>query len=451
MDVLICNFPPRPTWYLPAAPAILIGACNWLDLESDFIDLNILDFKSGCNIVEWASIINQKNPKLLALSIFSYKSRQFAIDLGKELKKINPTIKIVAGGSGIKDSINGPLMQSDIIDYYIVGDGEAQWPEFLIKYFNIQRDIKIVGLDIPYAPDYSHYNVDFYQQQASLNNITPYVPITGSRGCVRRCTFCEVPDRWDFIQRSPAHIAIEVVKILEMLPNAHIHFTDSLVNGSLPAFNKLLDHLITIRQQYPSFTWGGQFIIRSLKQSGEEYWKKIAESGAQKLEIGIETGSDRLRIEMKKNFYNVDLDHSLKFMDKFNISCMFLLFVGYPTETLTDISDTALMFEKYAPLANKIIKAVTLGSNMGIAPGTPIYNQSKKNTDMILTKDVTIWFNKKNPTLTYIERMTRRKQLEDKLIELGYQLVFDNHQLLLDSNRVYTDNINLINLIEKQR
>jgi radical SAM superfamily enzyme YgiQ (UPF0313 family) len=338
-----------------------------------------------------------------------------------------------------------------VVAVSLVGDGEAQWPEFLIKYFNIQRDIKIVGLDIPYAPDYSHYNVDFYQQQASLNNITPYVPITGSRGCVRRCTFCEVPDRWDFIQRSPAHIAIEVVKILEMLPNAHIHFTDSLVNGSLPAFNKLLDHLITIRQQYPSFTWGGQFIIRSLKQSGEEYWKKIAESGAQKLEIGIETGSDRLRIEMKKNFYNVDLDHSLKFMDKFNISCMFLLFVGYPTETLTDISDTALMFEKYAPLANKIIKAVTLGSNMGIAPGTPIYNQSKKNTDMILTKDVTIWFNKKNPTLTYIERMTRRKQLEDKLIELGYQLVFDNHQLLLDSNRVYTDNINLINLIEKQR
>jgi radical SAM superfamily enzyme YgiQ (UPF0313 family) len=440
-----------PTWYLPAAPAILMGACKWLDLESDFIDLNILDFKSCSDIVEWASIINQKNPKLVALSVFSYKSQKLAVSLSQELKKINPTIKIVAGGSGIKDSINGSLMQSDIIDYYIVGDGEAQWPEFLIKYFNIQRDIKIAGLDIPYAPDYSRYDVVFYQQQASANNLRPYVPITGSRGCVRRCTFCEVPKRWDFVQRSPSHIASEILKILEMLPNAHIHFTDSLVNGSLLAFDELLDYLIRIRKQYPTFTWGGQFIIRNLKQSGEKYWKKIADSGAARLEIGVETGSDKLRLEMKKNFYNADLTHSLEFMEKFNISCIFLLFVGYPTETTDDINDTVLMFEKYASLANKIIKEVTLGYSMSIALGTPIYDQSKKNTDIVLTKDPTIWFNKKNPTLTFAERIARRQLLADKLIELGYQLGFDNHESLLDSNRAYTSNINLINLIEKQR
>jgi hypothetical protein len=88
---------------------------------------------------------------------------------------------------------------------------------------------------------------------------------------------------------------------------------------------------------------------------------------------------------------------------------------------------------------------------MSIALGTPIYDQSKKNTDIVLTKDPTIWFNKKNPTLTFAERIARRQLLADKLIELGYQLGFDNHESLLDSNRAYTSNINLINLIEKQR
>jgi len=439
------------SWYLPAAPAILAGACDWLDLRSDFIDFNLHIHELNTDITKWADMINQKNPKLVAFSIFSYKSQQIANTLGYELKKLNPSIKIVAGGSGIKDCINGVVMQSDVIDYYIVGDGEVQWPEFLIKYFDLTHTISVTGLDIPYSPDYSKYNVTFYQEQASKYNITPYVPITGSRGCVRRCTFCEVPGRWDYVQRTPAHIAIEIVKILEMLPNAHIHFTDSLVNGSLPAFNEMLDHLINIRQQYPTFTWGGQFIIRSAKQSGEDYWKKIAESGAANLEIGVETGSDRLRFEMKKNFYNADLTHSLGYMEKFNVTCIFLLFVGYPTEIIDDVVDTALMFEKYAHLANKIIKEVQLGYNMTIAPGTPVYNESKKNPHMILTKNPSIWFNKQNPTLTFNERIVRRQQLQDKLIQLGYKLAFDNHQALIESTYNYESNINIINLIEKQR
>jgi hypothetical protein len=45
---------------------------------------------------------------------------------------------------------------------------------------------------------------------------------------------------------------------------------------------------------------------------------------------------------------------------------------------------------------------------------------------MILTKEVGIWYNKSNPTLTAEERVRRRKQLQEVAVSLGYTMTYDN-------------------------
>jgi radical SAM superfamily enzyme YgiQ (UPF0313 family) len=458
MDVLICNFPPMLPWYLPSAPAILLGACQYLGISADFLDINKLNYQTPKTIKDHAEYIININPKLVAFSLFSYKSQDIAKKLAEEIKKSNPNIKIIIGGSGIRTSINGELSyieqlyNNHLIDFHCDGDGEKWWPKFLLEFFNINNELNFNNIDTPYFADYSRHDIEFYRNESKKNILSRnrlWVPVTGSRGCVRKCTFCEIHEHWKFTQRSPKNIVQEIREILKYIPDAYIHFTDSLVNGSLLAFDQLLDLLIEIKIEFPQFSWGGQFIVR--KQSSEDYWKKIADSGAGLLEIGVETGSDRLRFDMKKNFYNIDLDQSLAHMKKFNISCAFLMLVGYPTETEEDFQQTIDMFDRYKSYANNVIGSVQLGYSLAIAPGTPLYTSSKTDPDMILTKDPVIWFNKKNETLTFVERMSRRQQLEDTIIKFGYSLSFDNHQAKLEAEENYKNKGNIIRLIEKQR
>lgn len=412
-------------WYLPSAPSILLGACRWLGIKTAFIDFNIHKDKTPA---EWAKMVVAENPTVVALSIFSYVSRASAEQLAKELKNVNPSLTIVAGGAGIRDNINGRiLLDNTYIDEHIDGDGEVSWPNYLINYFGIDQAVNFDNMSTPYIASYDDYDINFYQQAATAYGTKLWIPITGSRGCVRKCTFCEIHEHWKFAQRAPELIANEIRAVLDKFPAVHVHFTDSLINGSLPAFYKLLELLKPIKKAYPGFTWGGQFIVRNQKQCDDNYWQSIADSGGSLLEIGVETGSDSLRAQMKKNFTNKDLKHSVESMSKYGIQCAFLMFVGYPTETIDDFNQSLAMLEQYKPYANTVIRAVQAGWIASINPGTPLYTNSKNDPNMIITEKVNVWYNKLNPTLTAQERLRRRRQLEATAVSLGYQMSVDNH------------------------
>jgi radical SAM superfamily enzyme YgiQ (UPF0313 family) len=434
MDVVVCNFPPMWPWYIPAAPGILLGACKWLNLKSDFVDFAQLQALSVTDTYEWAKHVTDKKPKLVAFSLFSYLAQDYSKQVARHIKSIDPTIKIIVGGPGIKNEINSTnlsyvdnLIDKKLIDYYHDGDGEYAWPKFLIEFFKLKVVVNENDLNIPYFPDYSNFDIEYYQSEANKRGEYLWIPITGSRGCVRKCTFCEIHEHWKFTQRSADHIAEEIRQTLKFIPKGNLNFTDSLINGVMPEFHKLLDHLIKIKKDYPHLRWTSQFIIRNDKVCGKDYWKKIADSGAYAIQIGVETGSDRLRADMRKQFTNEDLDISLSNMQKYGITCTFLMIVGYPTETEEDWKQTLDLLHKYKHLAGNIIRYINLGGTMTIDPGTPIYKEAKAGKDIIISKDAKVWFNKKNPGLTLKERLSRRNQIEELANTLGYPLFVDNH------------------------
>jgi len=459
MDIVICNFPPMLPWYLPAAPAVLLGACRWLGLTSAFVDFNINAHQKNLDVDKWVDEVLDKKSKIVALSIFSYKSRPYALQFAEKLKQKNPDVIIIAGGSGIRDSLNGELqidfahqVNSKVIDYHIDGDGEYNFPAVLANIFKLLPIEKFEPINFQYYADYSKYDLSFYSKEAKKNKTPIFIPITGSKGCVRNCTFCDVPARWNFSYRPPSLIAAEIKNIMACVQdrNIHIHFTDSLVNGSMPVFDEMLDLFVDIKKEYSNFNWGGQFIIRRAKQSTAEYWKKIADSGAKFLEIGVETGSDRLRAEMKKHFSNFDLNHSIKLMLEYNITCILLMFTGMPTETEQDFNETLNLLSQLK-IYKKIICQIELGYLTTINPKTPLYEESVKDKNMILTKNPIIWFNKNNPKLTFNERILRRKKFEEHAHNCGFTTAWDTHLQLSEAEQSYYDNLKIINLIEKQK
>ena len=479
MDVLIINLPKMEPYYFPAAPAILKGGCNYLDLSSKVIDFNLhyveccarnnLQWRTATTNIEtesieiqnifveeiktWAQTICSHNPKLLAVSIFSYYGHFFARELLKELKKINFKGQIILGGSGISDAMNEkPIFAMEMINLQLAsamigGDSEAAWIAFLLEYFNIIKPPEPeYTLNTPYISDFSDYDTAKYEKwKHGEYKVT--IPVTGSRGCVRKCTFCEIHRHWKFDQRSATHILTEIEQLIELVEDPHIHFTDSLLNGNLVEFTDIITGLAKFKSSGKKFSWGGQFIIRSQKQFPEKYWKILGDTNCQNLEIGVETGSDKLRYEMKKNFSNDDLDYSLEMMKKYNITCIFLLFIGYPTETAEQFAETFKMFEKYQKYANNVIEMVELNFSMAVEKNTPLYD-IRDTLGIKTTWDPVLWFCTTNPTLTFKERVRRRLVLQEHIEKLGFTPSFNKKVQLLEifkNYKVYKRAVNIIN------
>jgi len=457
LDIIIANVPGTLVRLPFAAPALLKSVIQSAGLTCKTMDINILFyntvddnriaelekfFSTGFNeeclteatqlVESWAEEIINYNPKYLGISVFTYQNR-IATKMLCELIKQKSSIKIILGGQGLTDGgILGAqgfakeLISKGLADYYIKSEGEYALVELLkgnLSYpgINIDTFEQIRDLDTLPIPDYSDYKLELYSRQI--------LPVTSSRGCVRACSFCDIHDHWKYEYRSGELVAREMIELSEKYNIDDFFFTDSLVNGSLKEFKEFCRVMADYNNKNNKIKWSGQYIVRSENTLSEEYWSKLANSGGNRLAIGVETGSDTVRTHMNKKFTNLDLDYTMAMLDKYNITCIFLIIIGYPTETLKDFQDTLDMFIRYQNLANRIIVDINLGSTLGILPGTPLYNKAKQYNIDIDTYENN-WTANDNPDLTMAERIRRVKYAKEYLIGLGYVANDDNEGIL---------------------
>jgi len=457
LDILIVNVPGTISLMPPAAPAVLKASviqagftCKTIDFNARFyaeknIDIQNLEtyFATGMNeeyyptadqlVKRWVMEIISYNPEFVGISVFTYQNQNATRLFCKHLKE-NSSIKIILGGLGLIDggilgaqSFAKDMLNHNVADFYIKSEGEVSLIELLkgnLSYSGINSDTftQIEDLDQLPIPDYSDYEFDLYD--------TKLFPITASRGCVRSCSFCDIHEHWKYRYRSGESVAKEIITLSTQHGIDTFAFTDSLVNGSLKEFKNFCSIIADENKKGKNISWAGQYIVRSATQLTEEYWKNLADSGATKLAIGVETGSDSVREHMNKKFTNADLDYTMEMLDKYNITCIFLMVFGYPTETEQDFQDTLNMFKRYASLANRIIKNINFGPTLGILPGTPLYNNAHEY-NLELDTHENNWINLNNPALNLKERLYRRNYAREYALSLGYQLEQDSSEHML--------------------
>jgi radical SAM superfamily enzyme YgiQ (UPF0313 family) len=447
-DIIIINLPGLASLNIPAAPALLKASIEKNGFKCKTIDFNIKfnrsDLKNKKELEQYFILgLNQEikqeavaliqsyidellvyTTRYVGISVFTYQNKIATTIFCEELRK-KSKVKIILGGQGLADGgILGPqgyaktLYSQDLIDYYIKSEGEISLVELLKDNFsapgiNSDEFQQIKNLNIIPTPDYSDYQLELYDN---------YMPITGSRGCVRSCSFCDIHDHWSYTLRSGVSIANEVIDLYLKHNIKKFRFTDSLINGSLKEFKTFCEILASFNlKNKEQIKYTGQYIVRSSSQLDDKYWRNLADSGAEDLAIGVETGSDRVRMHMNKKFTNVDLDYTMTMLDKYNITCQFLMLFGYPTETQEDFQETLDMFKKYQKYANTIITNVSFGSTLAILPGTPLFSNAKKY-NIELDKHENNWIAYNNPELTLAERIRRRHAAKDHVLTLGYKL-----------------------------
>ena len=444
------------------APAILTSLANEVNIDSKMYDFALklyqtatkeewsefelywqIDLKYEMNDILQRRLDNifdsfvdevlKDNPKTIAISVFSHNSIN-ATNLFLEKIRSKTDAKIIIGGQGIpsriysKETYAEYLLKQGLIDYFCAGEAETTFKQVLlgettgpgINNFNWKQ---LENLDEAPIPDYQHYDLEHYHHLSSGKSLW----INGSRGCVRRCDFCDIGKIWKkFRFRSGESLANEIANQINKHNVKSFQFGDALINGSMKAFNDMTSSIIRYINEGKIHRplMGGHFIVRPSNQMLPEHYENAGKAGVDLISIGLETGSDELRFRMNKKFTNDDVAYHFEQCKKNNIKNLLLMFSGHPTETIEDHKKTLEMFKKFRPfVASGTITGLEIGS-AAILEDTPLSHWASEH-GMIFNEeqrkgDVRFWYNPSNPTLTLKERIRRQLELYETAISLGY-------------------------------
>jgi hypothetical protein len=461
----------------PAAPAVLGGICRSMNVDYDIFDINLVlakqlneqDLKISTD--HWRTARNVALPDsvykifdevidtivgnqydMIAVSVFSKFSTR-AARLFFERVRARTSVMLVAGGQGLStpygDSKFGNwALEAKLVDHVAHGDGELIWMSWLRGDFsapgtdNIPPE-QIEDLDsLPYA-DFTKINPWDY-----FYNSQPGIFLTASRGCVRKCSFCDVPWRWPkYKYRAGELMAQEMLEHWRQTNVNLFQFTDSVINGNLKQFTELNRTLIRLKQENPGFDprWLSQFNIRPAREMTEDIYKDMAASGGCMMITGVEHASYNVRKHMGKNFDNDDLDHHIRMCGKYGIQNVFLMFIGYPTETLEDHKqqiDFLYRYQRYMQAGTiALIRWGYTGSidrgsrlefkDLGIEfvpewPNMTLSHLEDLEQDWLYGRN---WINLNNPKLTLKERLRRRLEVHELSAKLGYPITKGKEEL----------------------
>ena len=268
--------------------------------------------------------------KWLGVSVFSEQSARASIDFLELFRQSRPNVQVAIGGycmttsalhhSGhVLDSLQKKqklgeyILNLGLCDYFIVGEGEYSLVELMkgnLPYpgVNNYSPQQIKNLDELPFPDYTDFDFRDYifPNPNNLPNLLfPMVSITGSRGCVRNCVFCDINSKWPTYRFvAPQVIAHEIIHYYEKYGASNFHWSDSLVNASPPKLHKFLEILTDYCTKSDAQLWQtGSFIVRSPKHMPEKTYALLKRCGFDVMIFGVESGSDKCRRDMKKNLY----------------------------------------------------------------------------------------------------------------------------------------------------
>jgi radical SAM superfamily enzyme YgiQ (UPF0313 family) len=462
INTLIYNLPPLDKQRPPLSGAILASVCEKIGHTCLAVDLQVrlTNFLNTHNIdseyfddvfYEHSPSFNNSQLSVLGLfisqelqrftdtdydyilvSFFSYLALPFGKIFLTELRKVTKA-KIVVGGAGIIQTSQDPnqvvkeLKSQNIIDEFITGEAEHA----LLQYFSNgagdgigNNNFKqIENLDSTPWPNYSYYQLEDYQTTTQQE-----LCIVGSRGCIRKCTFCDVAKTSPkYKYRSGKNIAEEIIHHYETLGVTRYYFTDSLVNGSFKAFNEMCNSLAQYNFDKP-ISWSGQYIIRSERTTPKDHFRILKESGCSTLFVGIESGSDRVRAELGKNFSNDDIEYYLENFSRYDIQTLFLFFTGYISETKQDHAETLAMFKRWQRyVATGTIQGIETLNLLSILPGSPLEQIAHDHNFSFLRDEndkinLRHWINPANPDFDFKERVRRHIEMMQEAMKYKWPL-----------------------------
>jgi hypothetical protein len=409
------------------------------------------------------------DPDMIGVTVFSRMSVMASWLMLRALRKKYQGTVVIGGSGSYAWPGSLPSMDADsldsatfadyahkigLVDYYIQGDGEECIIELLkgntdYPGINGRPPQQIQDLNRLPHPDYTGIEPSKY-----FYTYEPGIYITASRGCVRKCSFCNIPEIWPkFKNRSAEDVLQEIINARRRFNINLFQFTDSLINGNMPVWRDLNRRLRDLKRsdnEFADIKYMGQFICRTRLDQNEKDWELMGQAGAHLLIVGIESFSPAVRKHMGKNYSNADIDFHFRMSAWHGIRNISLMFIGYPTETLDDHEMNIEFLHRYRKYAlSGTIHAVRWGytgmfrsadrveksGNVKLITD-PDFAARFKNLPQGI-RDIALgfgWINELNPTLDLRERIRRRLELHEVSSRLGWPQTRSREELQILHN-----------------
>lgn len=380
----VSGFPPSGLAYVAAA---LVQAGH---------EVSVLDIDGEC--LDQAAVVTRlrsaRPPDVVGISAYITQFN-YAIWLIKELKSLWRSSKIVVGGM-LSGSIPDLVLRRTETDVVVEGEGEETAVDLLEHFESGEPLDEVRGIrfrqpggtikatlprevikdleGLPYPawdlfPIESYMKIPLYLRRKAYRHL----PVTPSRGCPFRCTFCDRQFHTKVRVRSIPDVIAEVKYLKDHYGLDHIDFENELFTVNRKWARELCEALI---DEDLGLTWTADC---RADQMPRELLSLMKRAGCVKTFYGLESGSQTILDSLAKHLKVQDIDKTLALHRELGVECRSLFLLGSPGETRETALETVKLCQRHkitigrvgvwSPLFDTDIAFVTP------FPGTPLYNQ----------------------------------------------------------------------------
>ncbi len=306
--------------YLPNPGTLAIGTY----LKYKGYNVKIIDtYAEGMGWKKLIKLIKKEQPDIIGSS--SYTPDIYGrILLARTIKKINPSIVTVFGGSHVSLVPEETLRLAKNIDYIVIGEGEETFLELIkalergkhredmrsiqgIAYLNnngeyirTESRLPIKNLDGLPMPDYSMIPMDKYK-----NTYFPYSPQQGisccfSRGCTEQCIFCSSNILWQYCWhgRNAKNIVEELTILNKKYDKKTFLFTD---NNFLYDRKRNIEFIEEMKRSGIKIEFRPLARVNTLLRD-KDLLMDLRKIGLTALQFGVESYDQNILNSMRKNY-----------------------------------------------------------------------------------------------------------------------------------------------------
>lgn len=344
---------------------------------------------------DWKLHLKQHLNSAICVGITSMTGPQimYALEISKFIKE-NSNVPVVWGG------VHASLLPEETlgnkyIDIIVKGEGDYTFYELLLAleketnnpakdylknvkgiYYKKDKLIKktperplINNLDkLPNLP-YDLIDMNNYYGF----NISPGKSITlmTSRGCPFRCAFCYntiyYKNKW---RGMSAEKTVERIKyVINKFGVKNIYFQDDNFCANIGRFKKIVELILKERIDVKWGLLGTR--IDTLKYMDDEFLKKVVKAGCINIDVGIESGSQRILDVISKGTRMQDVIQVNKKLAKYFTRIKYTFIMGVPTETEKELMESVHFAIRLCKDNQHVLPLFNI---FFINPGTAIYN-----------------------------------------------------------------------------
>jgi pyruvate-formate lyase-activating enzyme len=268
-------------------------------------------------------------------------------------KQVLPKAKIILGGPHPSLATNDVASNQEI-DHILIGDGEITWIDLIDAIHRGYSPKRIIYGQRPILDGMPFVDRDIFEAKEHLMppiwfGSPPWVSMITSRGCLFNCLFCAPASRIMFgkkvRRRSPAHVIEELKVLREKYSFSHVRFYDDNI---IEDEDWTLEFCDLYRKNDFSATFGiaGR---ADLICKRERLIAKLAEAGLIELNIGFESGSQRILDFLNKRTTVEQNISSAEILRKYEVKIIVSVMFGIPGETREDVRKTIELIDTVQP------------------------------------------------------------------------------------------------------